>query len=161
MAWKRVLLLLELCHGNPTITSDFSTQRKVWCFLCCLHRKNNAIYSRVSVDMMTSWNGNIFLRYWPFMWGIHRSPVNFPHKVQWCGALMVSLICAPINAWVNNLGAGDLRRHRARYSVVVMIWNVMMLILRYCTVTVLSFALFIETFSSCLHELMYQPFKKV
>ena len=33
-------------------------------------------------------------RYWPFVWEIHRSPVNFPHKGQWRGALMFSLICA-------------------------------------------------------------------
>ena len=35
-----------------------------------------------------------FLRYWPFVRGIHRSPVNSPHKGQWRGALMFSLICA-------------------------------------------------------------------
>ena len=35
-----------------------------------------------------------FPRYWPFVWGIHRSPVNSPHKGQWRGALMFSLICA-------------------------------------------------------------------
>ena len=29
-----------------------------------------------------------FPRYWPFVWGIHRSPVNSPHKGQWRGALM-------------------------------------------------------------------------
>ena len=29
-----------------------------------------------------------FPRYWPFGWGIHRSPVNSPHKGQWRGALM-------------------------------------------------------------------------
>ena len=44
--------------------------------------------------------------------GIHRSPVNFPHKGQWRGALMFSLICAWINRWVNNREAGDLRRDR-------------------------------------------------
>ena len=31
---------------------------------------------------------------WPFVWGIHRSPVNSPHKGQWRGVLMFSLICA-------------------------------------------------------------------
>ena len=36
--------------------------------------------------------------YWPFVWGIHRSPVNSPHKGQWRGALMFSLICAWINS---------------------------------------------------------------
>ena len=34
-----------------------------------------------------------FPRYWPFMREIHRSPVNSPHKGQWRGALMFSLIC--------------------------------------------------------------------
>ena len=35
-----------------------------------------------------------FPRYWPFVRGIHRSPGNSPHKGQWRGALMFSLICA-------------------------------------------------------------------
>ena len=34
-----------------------------------------------------------FPRYWPFVRGIHRSSVNSPHKVQWRGALIFSLIC--------------------------------------------------------------------
>ena len=59
-------------------------------------------------------------RYWPFVRGIHRSPVNSPHTGQWRGALMISLICARINGWVNNREAGDLRRHRAHYDVIVM-----------------------------------------
>ena len=29
-----------------------------------------------------------FPRYWPFVRGIHRSPVNSPHKGQWRGALL-------------------------------------------------------------------------
>ena len=32
-----------------------------------------------------------FPRYWIFVRGIHRSPVNSPHKGQWRGALMFSL----------------------------------------------------------------------
>ena len=61
-----------------------------------------------------------FPRYWPFVRGIHRSPVNSPHKGQWRGALMCSLICVWINDWVNNREAGDLRRYRAHYDVTVM-----------------------------------------
>ena len=49
-------------------------------------------------------------------------PVNFPHKGQWRGALMFSLIYAWINDWVNNYEAGDLRRHRGHYDVIVMRW---------------------------------------
>ena len=60
-----------------------------------------------------------FLRYWPFVQGIHRSPVNSRHKGQWRGALMFSLMCAWINDWVNNREAGDLRRQRAHCGVIV------------------------------------------
>ena len=62
-----------------------------------------------------------FPRYWPFVRGIHRSPVNSPHKVQWRGALMFSLICVWIKSWVNNRKTGDLRRYRAHHDVIVMI----------------------------------------
>ena len=61
-----------------------------------------------------------FPRNWPFVRGIHLSPVNSPHKGQWRGALMFSLICAWISSWVNNREAGDLRRHRVHYYVIVM-----------------------------------------
>ena len=61
-----------------------------------------------------------FQRRWLFVRGIHRSPANSLHKGQWRGALMFSLICARINGWVNNREAGDLRRHRAHYDVIVM-----------------------------------------
>ena len=61
-----------------------------------------------------------FPRYWPFVRGIHRSPVNSPHKGQWSGALMFSLIFVLIYVWVNNREAGDLRRYCAHYDVTVM-----------------------------------------
>ena len=46
---------------------------------------------------------------------------NSLHKGQWRGALMFSLICARINRWVNIREAGDSRRYRAHYNVIVMI----------------------------------------
>ena len=62
-----------------------------------------------------------FPLYWPFVRGIHRSPVNSPHKGQWREALMFSLICARINGWVNNREAGDLvfgyPLYRYRYCI--------------------------------------------
>ena len=48
--------------------------------------------------MMTSSNGNISL-YWPFVRGIHRSPVDSHHKGQWRGALMYYLVCTWTNGW--------------------------------------------------------------
>ena len=59
-----------------------------------------------------------FPRYWLFVWEIDRWPVNSPHKGQWRGALMFSLMCVWINGWVNNRKAGDLRRHRGHYDVI-------------------------------------------
>ena len=70
-------------------------------------------------DDVIEWKG--FPRYWPFVRGIHRSPVNSPHKGQWRGALMFSLINAWINGWANNCEAGDLTRHRAHYDVTVIV----------------------------------------
>ena len=66
--------------------------------------------------MMTSLNGNIFRVTGPLCGEFTG------HKSQWRGALMLSLICAWINGWVNNHEAGDLRRHHAHYDVTVMIW---------------------------------------
>ena len=73
---------------------------------------------RTSHDDVIKWKH--FPRNWPFVREIHRSPVNFPHKGQWRGALMFSLIYAWINDWVNNREAGDLRRQRGHYDVIVM-----------------------------------------
>ena len=73
-----------------------------------------------------------FPHYWPFVRGIHRSPVNSPHKGQWCWALMFSLIGNWINGWVNNCEAGDLRRHRAHYGVTVMHFIVHLLFTMLC-----------------------------
>ena len=73
-----------------------------------------------SNNMMTSSNGNIFL-----VAGLcaGNSPVNSPHKGQWCGTLMLSFICAWISGWVNNREAGDLRRNRSLYDATVMIYS--------------------------------------
>ena len=58
-----------------------------------------------------------FPRYWPFVWGIHRS-WWIPRTKASDGALIFSLIC--LNGWVNNHEAGDLRCYRAYYDGTVM-----------------------------------------
>ena len=75
-------------------------------------------WSCSSHDDVIKWKH--FSRYWPIVWGIHRWLVNSPHKVQWRGALMFSLIYAWINGWVNNREAGDLRHHRSHFDVIAM-----------------------------------------
>ena len=91
----------------------------------------NCMFLILSHDDIIKWKR--FPRYWPFVWGIHRWPVNSPHKGQWHGTLMFSLICTWINGWVYNREAGDLRHHRAHYDVkvmksplelaILMVWN--------------------------------------
>ena len=83
----------------------------------CISFKYTEVYSH---DDVIKWKH--FPRYWPFVREIHRSPVNSPHKGQWRGALMFTLICARINGWVNNREAGDLRCNPAHYDVIVMLW---------------------------------------
>ena len=81
------------------------------------HRKSDIVWwGRITVshDDVIKWKD--FPRYWPFV----PVPVNSPHKGQWRGALMFSLICVWINGSVNNREAGDLRRYRAHYDVIVM-----------------------------------------
>ena len=54
-----------------------------------------------------------------FARGIHRSPVDSPHKGQWHGALMFSLMCASTNDRASNGDAGDLRPHGTHHDVTV------------------------------------------
>ena len=72
----------------------------------------------MSHDDVIKWKH--FPSYWPFVRGIHRSPVNYPHKGQWRAALMFSLIYVWINGSVNTREAGDLIRHRTHHDVTVM-----------------------------------------
>ena len=70
----------------------------------------------VVVTLLYLSNGNIFRVTCP-LYGEFTRP---PHKGQWRGVLMFSLICTWINRWVNTREAGDLRRHRAHFEVIVM-----------------------------------------
>ena len=90
----------------------FYTQSSWWLF------QTQRRPCEVTHDDVIKWKH--FPRYWPLVRGIHRSPVNSPHKGQWRAAMMFSLICVWINGCVNNREAGDLRRHRGNYDVNVM-----------------------------------------
>ena len=97
----------------------YSNQRGVWP-INVIEQMFHAIVAAWALhDDVIKWKH--FPRSWPFVRGIPRSPVNSPHKGQWRGALMFSLICNRINGWVNNVEAGDLRHHRAHYVGTVML----------------------------------------
>ena len=77
-----------------------------------------------------------FPRNWPFVRGIHRSPVNSPQQGQWRGTLVFSLNCAWRNSRENNRDAVYLRRHGAHYDVTVMdlryLWKTLSIIHVFC-----------------------------
>ena len=68
----------------------------------------------VWVVMMTS-NGNIF-RFTGPLWG--EPLVTGGFSLQ--GPVTISLICAWTNSWANSQDAGDFKRHRTDYDVIVM-----------------------------------------
>ena len=55
-----------------------------------------------------------------FVRGILRLPVNFPHKGQWRGTLVFSLICGWTNGCANGRDSGNLEPHLAHYDVALM-----------------------------------------
>ena len=70
--------------------------------------------------MMTSSNGNIFRVTGPLcgeFTGHRWIPLTKGSDAE---LLMFYLTCAWIHGWVNNRDAGDLRRHRTHYDVIVM-----------------------------------------
>ena len=108
-------------HHWPVITS-LTTTKNVGIFLG-MH------YWKPGVVMVTSSNGNIF-RVTGNLCGEFTCPRWIPG--QWHGALMFSLICVWINGWENNRGAGDLRRYRAHYDVIVRYGNGLLKELSWC-----------------------------
>ena len=96
------------------LLSNFTVISDVYCY------KTEPIFTGLGHGKLPPWDvikWKHFPPYWPFVRGMHRSPVNSPHKGQWRGALMFSLIRVWINGWVNNREAGELRRYLAHYDV--------------------------------------------
>ena len=89
------------------ISGDIGLLHMLYCHYLCIQH-----------DGVIKWKH--FSRYWPFVSGIHRSPVDSPHKGQWYGTAIFSLICAWTNGWANTRETGDLRRRRAHHDVTVM-----------------------------------------
>ena len=117
---KRRQSLIWQNHYN-VLNIPVSSANILELLLCRHYRENEFCLWNLNCnnhDDVIKWKH--FSRYWPFVRGIHRSPVNSPHKGQWRGALVFSLICVWINGWVNNRETGDLRRYRAHYDVTVM-----------------------------------------
>ena len=102
--------------ASPSMGTLQGAARGLLFWVCLLQMETTEAW--VTHNDVTKWKH--FPRYWPFMKGIQRSSVDSPKKGQWRGALIFSLICAWTNGWANNWCVGDLRCHRAYYSVTVM-----------------------------------------
>ena len=111
---------------------SFRSDNKIdgWCvtFDDATYLKDNVLnYDNMSVLGLVIYHDDVikwkyFQRHCPFVRGIHQSPVDSPHKGQWRGALVFSLICAWTNSGANNRDADYLRRHCVHYDLTVM-WN--------------------------------------
>ena len=125
-----------LQHGNPHIS-----ERQTWYWdraLCSLNTTSCSFCSdfQWSCVLETEWPESAADVLLSYSWWRHQTetfsallaicagnspvPVNFLHKGRGRGALMLSLIWARINGWVNNREAGDLSRHHVHYDVIVM-----------------------------------------
>ena len=100
--------LFGKCHDGPNNVR----------YITWMHYSGQNKAKPCNLDDVIKWKH--FPRYWTFVRGTRRSPVNSPHEGQWREILVFSVICAWINGWKHNREAGDLRRHRAHYDVNVM-----------------------------------------
>ena len=73
--------LVQVVAGCQTAASNHLDLRWPSCLMPC----------GITHDDVIKWK--YFPYYWPFERGIHRSPVNSPHKGQWRRALMFPFIC--------------------------------------------------------------------
>ena len=126
--------LLAICAGNSPVTGEFPAQRPVTrSFDVFFDLRLNKRLSKLSWgwwfetlsrllwrhrNVYPSWRRHqmeTFLRYWPFVRGIHRSQMPMTRS------FMFSLISAWTNGWANNRDVCDLRRHRAHYDATILI----------------------------------------
>ena len=104
--------IMTVCYGEIDVISRQNHSSRVMIYVN--HPKGET-------PMMTSSNGNIFRVTGSLCGEIPGHPVNSPHRGQWRGALMFSLIYAWRNGWVNSRDAGYLRRYCAYNDVTVML----------------------------------------
>ena len=114
--YKRLRRVCIWVRSTCTKPQQSATRRD----LVCVYFVDQMLY-----DDVIRWKR--FPRYWPFVRGIHRSPVSSPHKGKWSRALVFSVsewglvfFYARRNGCVNNVEAGDFRRPRTHNDVTVM-----------------------------------------
>ena len=106
-------ILLKFCtgHGSMTVVLCAKFQKKIY----RLRKMTNKIFA-----MDFAWWYHQMETFSALLALCEGHSVDSPHKGQWHGALMFSLMCGWTNNWANNRDAGDLRRHHVHYDVTVM-----------------------------------------
>ena len=103
MAWEWIMSVVILWDGLWALTIDRMnhcvTPDRVLCMhISCIYINCIQIQTFKKVNAATIHDDVIkwehFPCYWPFVRGIHRSPVNSLHKGQWRGTLKFPLFCA-------------------------------------------------------------------
>ena len=107
-----MILIASTVHCQWDFMPSADTGMTIFRFHCLMGLVLEGLHDDVII-----WK--LFPRYCPFVKGIHQWPVESPYKGQWHGALIFSLICPWINGWSDNRDAGDLRRHRAHFDVIL------------------------------------------
>ena len=118
----QIMASLSSSNGTTDLVSKITSPRRSWDQLLLTITAGMSKH-----DDVIKWK--TFPRYWPFMRGIHRSPVNSPHKGQWRGPLMFSLII-------------DLNKRLGKQSWGWWFETPSSLLWRHCNVTLWSICLF-------------------
>ena len=114
-------LLFKLCTTSPITSKQIRGSRLQYsilhitnaqmCKIMCLN-ESVVCQEMLQLRLMTLLPS--------FSWWRHQMETFSALLAFWRGALMFSLVCVWINDRVNSREAGDLRRYRAHYDVIVM-----------------------------------------
>ena len=116
---QKLSTISEICQRQQTLSTYFHTSCKSDFIWRQYRHWLTAERSLENICLMTSSNGNIF-RVTGHLCGEFTGHGWIPHTKASDAELWCFFICAWINGWVNNREAGDLRRHRVHYDVMVM-----------------------------------------
>ena len=98
------IFLFHCSHNKNTLMLCLLASFLIMLIACSIIMFLKSRYFASLHVVFTWWRHQMetFPRYWPFVRGVHRSPVNSQHKGQWRGAWILSLICTWIDGWVKH-----------------------------------------------------------
>ena len=113
--WFRVAFRL---HKNKTYTSKWRLQADIKypieASYCCTSETSRLLNCRYSHDDIIKCTH--LPRQWPFVRGIHRSPVDSPHKGHVTGTFDVPFLLIRTDGWTNTRLTGNSRRHDSQFT---------------------------------------------